>query len=66
MVQDQKQNVVVGTEPQETRPEQRRTRHIEWCPGLLLGSQLRLLEQQRLGAVVFGRRPGCKIFNDEA
>ena len=65
IVQDQKQNVVVGAEPQEARPEQRRTVHVEGRQGFLLGFQLRLFEQECLGLIVSDTRPGCKIFDDE-
>src|SRR5436309_7862667 len=65
MVQNQQQNVVVGAEPKEARAEQRRTRHVEGYPSFLLCSQLRPFEQQRRGAIVAGRYPGCNIFDDE-
>ena len=35
MVQDQEQDVVVGAEPQQAHPEQRRTAHVEWVSRLL-------------------------------
>ena len=65
MVQDQKQDVVVGAEPQQAGPEQRRAAYVDGCPGFLLGLQLRLLEQKCLRALVAGWRPACEVFDDE-
>src|SRR5262245_55754238 len=65
IVQDQKQNIVVGAEPQETRPQQRCTLHVEGCQGFFLGFQLRLFEQECIGPSMSGRRQNCKIFDNE-
>ena len=44
MVQDEKQDVVVGAEPQQAHPEQRRTAYVDGCPGFSFGFQLCLFE----------------------
>ena len=64
-MQDQKQDVVVGAEPQKARPEQRRTVHVEGCQGFSLGFQLCLFEQECLGADVSGGRLPCDILDNE-
>src|SRR5829696_9770352 len=49
MMQNQQQQVVVGTQPQEAKPQQRRTIEFERSPGFEFGLQLRLFHKQCLG-----------------
>src|SRR5262249_45170853 len=65
IVQNQKQNVVVGAEPPEPRPEQGRTVQIEGFQGLLLNLQLRLFAEESLGPAVSSGCRSCKIGGDE-
>ena len=57
--------MVVGAEPQQACPEQRRAVGVDELQAFLLGCQLRLPEQERLNAGISDRRLGCEIFDDE-
>jgi hypothetical protein len=64
-VQDQKKHVVIGADPEQARAQQRRAVELEGSERRLRGVELRLFEQERLGAGTCDRRARSQILDGE-